>query len=134
MFQNNQLHTRLKEYGVLINANKCVWRNSQIILLGYGVSASGTRPHKGSSYPRSSQFPRSSAAWLKDLIRIDYICLLFKSRTKPSIAARKKFFRPSGFGSWRNILALFTSCQEGIICSSMDMCIDLSKLWHMLSI
>lgn len=39
-----QLLTRLKEYGVLINAAKFVWGQPEVTFLGYQVTAAGTKP------------------------------------------------------------------------------------------
>ena len=39
-----QLFNRLKEYGVLINTNKCVLGQTEVTFLGYHVSATGSRP------------------------------------------------------------------------------------------
>lgn len=39
-----QLLSRLQEYGVLINATKCVWGQPEVTFLGYQVSAAGTQP------------------------------------------------------------------------------------------
>lgn len=39
-----QLFQRLSEYGVLINTNKCVFGEPEVIFLGYKVSAAGIQP------------------------------------------------------------------------------------------
>lgn len=38
------LFTRLKEYGMVINTNKCVFGVEEVKFLGYNISASGTKP------------------------------------------------------------------------------------------
>jgi hypothetical protein len=45
--QEQHLHTlfrRFSEYGVLLNPAKCVFGATEVTLLGYKVSAEGTRP------------------------------------------------------------------------------------------
>ncbi|XP_060809959.1 uncharacterized protein K02A2.6-like [Amyelois transitella] len=39
-----QLFTRMKDYGVLINTNKCIFGASEVTFLGYTISESGTKP------------------------------------------------------------------------------------------
>lgn len=39
-----QLFTRMKEYGLLINTGKCVFGAKEVTFLGYTISASGTKP------------------------------------------------------------------------------------------
>jgi hypothetical protein len=40
------LFNQLRQYGILINPAKCVFRSSEVTFLGYNVSAEGSRPLK----------------------------------------------------------------------------------------
>lgn len=39
-----QLFTRMKQYGILVNTAKCVFGAKEVSFLGYSISASGTKP------------------------------------------------------------------------------------------
>lgn len=39
-----QVFTRLRDYGMVINVSKCVFGASEVTFLGYSISASGTKP------------------------------------------------------------------------------------------
>lgn len=40
----HQIFTRMRDYGVLINVNKCVFGSSEVTFLGYTISEKGTKP------------------------------------------------------------------------------------------
>jgi hypothetical protein len=57
------LFDRLQTYGILINPAKCVFKASEVIFLGYKVSAEGSRPLE-EEWPtyRTALLPRQSAS------------------------------------------------------------------------
>lgn len=52
----HQIFSRMRDYGVLININKCVFGASEVDFLGYNISAKGTKPLE-SKVEAISNFP-----------------------------------------------------------------------------